>query len=432
MADENPTPDEPKDLPPERSDMPAHDPSASPAPPELKLVPRPESAAAPDAIPPAKAPAPASRNEPLPLAPVTWTIAALNILVFVAMFVSAGSEVMIAPSIDTLLKWGANHGPLTGNGEYWRLFTCMFLHIGILHIVMNMWALLSFGPLVEQSFGRVRYAVLYLLAGLGGSCVSMLWNPMLVSAGASGAIFGLFGAMLALTHVYKNPERKEEMARRQKSILTLIVYNIGFGMIKSNIDNGAHLGGLAIGLLSGLALAPESTPNPFVQPGLSVRTLGGTAAVTALVVGLACAIPLRIHSNPSAQYNDYVHQLQPLLKAQDALLEELQSAAKKSPNMTDADYLKLVKKWRATADTQLKDFEAIKLPNEEIEPIHKNMIDRAKEFAVAFKDLEAYGTSQKDSDLEEYKQDMKEMGKSLDDFLEAKNAYFTKYGLTAK
>jgi len=262
----------------------------------------------------------ARKQEPLPPAPVTWGLVAANVLVFVLMFCTAGPEVLDAPKIDTLLKWGANHAPLTGAGEYWRLLSCMFVHIGIIHIAFNMWVLFSFGPLVERTFGKVRYAALYFLSGLGASCISALWNPILVSAGASGAIFGLFGGMLAFTHIYKHSELKEEMQRRQKSILILIGYNLLYGLLNSKVDNGAHFGGLAVGVISGLVLAPNNSQS-------SPRALVGGGAVAFAIVGLASLIPMRISENPGVRFNSYVHNIKPLLNTQDQLLSEIKSAS---------------------------------------------------------------------------------------------------------
>ena len=357
---------------------------------------------------------------------MTWVLAGLNALVFVVMLVLGGIDVLMTPSIETLLKFGANHGPLTGGGEFWRLFTCMFIHIGFIHIALNMWVLLSFGPLVENSFGRLRYSALYLLSGLGGSCVSVLWNPMLVSAGASGAIFGLFGGMLALTHVYNNPERKEEMARHQKSILTLIGYNLIYGLVKSNVDNGAHIGGLVFGMLAGIALAPSVTVKT------ASRAMLGSGAVAALILALACAIPARAAANPASRYNAYVHDLQPYLKSQDALVGELNSAGKRVPPITDAEYLVLVSKLKTAAEGELGDFKKLVPPNDEIAAIHKHMIDRAEYFLTALKSLEAYWTSKNSGDMAIYKQNMIKMGNALTEFLDAKKTYFEKYELKPK
>jgi rhomboid protease GluP len=96
------------------------------------------------------------------------------------------------------IAWGSNFGPYTTEGEWWRLFTSLFIHFGIAHLLLNMFALTAFGPLVERLFGSVNFLFVYLLAGIAGSLASIAWNPGINSAGASGAIFGILGALMAV------------------------------------------------------------------------------------------------------------------------------------------------------------------------------------------------------------------------------------------
>jgi len=131
----------------------------------------------------------------MPKIAVTPVLLGLNVAVFGLML--AGGIHPMAPTIDSLVQWGANYGPKTTNGEWWRMFTAMFLHIGILHLLFNMVALWNIGSFMERVLGPVGFVVLYLLAGLLGSVASVVWNPFVVSAGASGAIFGLYGGLLA-------------------------------------------------------------------------------------------------------------------------------------------------------------------------------------------------------------------------------------------
>ena len=96
-----------------------------------------------------------------------------------------------------LMHWGANRGLLTLGGEWWRLFTCMFLHIGVIHLAFNMWCLWDLGALAESLYGHWTFASVYLISGVAGSVASVAWHPGTVSAGASGAIFGIAGALIA-------------------------------------------------------------------------------------------------------------------------------------------------------------------------------------------------------------------------------------------
>lgn len=172
----------------------------------------------------------------------------INILVFVLMIVSGVHPVL--PSADSLIGWGANVRKLTMGGEPWRLFTSMFLHFGIIHLAVNMYALFSLGRMIEPFLGKWRFIALYLFAGLGGSAVSLWWhaNDMSVSAGASGAIFGVFGIFAALltTDIIEQTVRKQLL----KSIGSAILLNLLIGLY-GGIDNSAHIGGLLTGAAGG-------------------------------------------------------------------------------------------------------------------------------------------------------------------------------------
>jgi len=132
---------------------------------------------------------------------VTPTLVAINVAMFVIM-VASGISIW-EPSPQSMLPWGAGASPLTTNGEPWRLLTATFLHYGILHIFMNMFVLWDVGRMVERIYGAVSFLVLYLLAGLVGSLVSTVWHPTAVSAGASGAVFGVFGGLLSFLALHR-------------------------------------------------------------------------------------------------------------------------------------------------------------------------------------------------------------------------------------
>jgi rhomboid protease GluP len=182
---------------------------------------------------------------------VTPVLMYLNILVFIIMAI-AGVNVF-EPTTESLLSWGANFRPLTLEGQSWRLLTNCFLHIGVLHLLMNMYALVYIGLLLEPYLGKVRFISAYLLSGITASVASLWWNDLTVSAGASGAIFGMYGvflAMLTTNHI-------EKTAR--KALLTSIMIFVAFNLlngIRGGIDNAAHIGGLIGGLIIGYAFLP--------------------------------------------------------------------------------------------------------------------------------------------------------------------------------
>lgn len=182
---------------------------------------------------------------------ITPIIIDINILVFILMVVS-GASIML-PDNETLLTWGANFRPLTLNGEWWRLITNCFIHIGILHLLLNMYALLYIGLLLEPRLGSQRFATAYLLTGIAASVNSLYWHELTISAGASGAIFGLYGVFLAMltTNLIEKTARKALLT----SIGIFVLYNLANG-VKGGIDNAAHIGGLICGLIIGYAFYP--------------------------------------------------------------------------------------------------------------------------------------------------------------------------------
>jgi rhomboid protease GluP len=187
---------------------------------------------------------------------ITPILIVLNIAIFAAMVIS-GVDFM-APDNESLLKWGANFRPITLEGQWWRLVTCNFLHIGIIHLLMNMYALLYIGTLLEPYLGKARFIAAYLLTGLTASLVSLWWHDLTISAGASGAIFGMYGVFLAMltTNLIEKSGRQSLLT----SIGIFVAYNLING-IRGGIDNAAHIGGLLGGLIVGYAYLPSLKNN---------------------------------------------------------------------------------------------------------------------------------------------------------------------------
>lgn len=155
-----------------------------------------------------------------------------------------------------LLQFGAMFGPLIASGEYWRLFTAMFLHVGLLHLAFNGFGLLIFGRMVEGIFGPVRFAIIYVLAGLFGSVASYLLNSIAIGAGASGAIFGVLGALAAF-FLARRKELGEAGRQNLMGLLVIAAINLVFGFSQQGIDNWAHMGGMVAGFALGMTLAPN-------------------------------------------------------------------------------------------------------------------------------------------------------------------------------
>lgn len=213
---------------------------------------------------------------------LTWALVAANVLVYLAA-ASHGAGWLVADPV-TLIHWGTNYGPATLSGEWWRLLTSMFLHFGLMHIALNMWALAALGPRIERLFGSWCFALLYLFAGLSGSLASLWWHPWVNSAGASGAIFGLIGGWLAFV---LNPATRlptSITASQRASAFTFILYNLVYGAGHQGVDNACHIGGLIGGILLGWLLAQPLNPEARREQPQRLA-LGG--ALGALILLLA-------------------------------------------------------------------------------------------------------------------------------------------------
>ncbi len=224
---------------------------------------------------------------------VTPVLIGVNVVVFALMTVFGVSP--FSPAMADLLRWGADFGPQTLDGEWWRLLTSMFLHIGIIHIGLNMWVLYAAGPLVERMLGNSGFLLMYLVAGLCGGLASLAWNPVIVSAGASGAIFGIYGCLLGMVVRGRGSIPPEILTQLRSSGLGFLFYNLIFGMMMPNIDMAAHLGGLAGGFLCGLVLSQpytastrsERLPRNLLLAGLgSCLVAGGFLGVSTWHAGL--------------------------------------------------------------------------------------------------------------------------------------------------
>jgi membrane associated rhomboid family serine protease len=184
---------------------------------------------------------------------LTHILLGINVAVYLAMALASGSAVDFA-GLD-LRPWGANIGPYTLLGQWWRLFTYMFVHGGILHIGFNMWCLWDLGALCESLYGPWTYLGIYLVTGVGAGVASVAWNPLVASVGASGAIFGLAGALIASFYLGEFNLPSFAIKGTLRSLLIFAAFNIFFGTVMSGVDNAAHFGGLGIGLIIGALVA---------------------------------------------------------------------------------------------------------------------------------------------------------------------------------
>jgi len=205
-------------------------------------------------------PTPAPRRVRLPTVRPRWVYVflALNVLMFIVLELNGGST-----NAMTLIRFGANEASLVSAGQYWRLFTANFLHIGVMHLVVNTYALYALGSEVETLFGHSRFIVIYLLTGISGAIFSFMFTQGL-SAGASTSLFGLFGALAVFFYRQRGLLGNYGQQRLVNlGVVLLVNVMIGFSP-NSQIDNWGHLGGLIGGAILGWFLCPRyQVVNPF-------------------------------------------------------------------------------------------------------------------------------------------------------------------------
>lgn len=219
--------------------------------------------------------------------PVTYTLLLVNLGVFLAML-AMGAGLWHSPN-GIQLAWGANFGPATQDGEWWRLGTAMFLHFGVLHLAMNLWALWDAGQLVERMYGSARFAMLYFACGLVGNLASLvIHGSRAVSGGASGAILGLYGGLLAFMWQERKRVHRSDFRWLFWGATGFAVAMLALGLWIPGIDNAAHGGGFAAGVLCGLVLVPASS-NAGRSP-LRRRVIA-SALLAGVVVWLVAALP---------------------------------------------------------------------------------------------------------------------------------------------
>lgn len=244
----------------------------------------------------------AEMNQLAPAKPVvTWTIIAICTAVFIVEILKgAGFDTM---SVNLAIRLGANYGPLTLSGQWWRLFTAMFLHFGFFHLAMNMWCLWALGSLAERLMGRAAYLVLYVGTGLCGGLLSLAVHPQLVSAGASGAVFGISGGLITYLALKKAPLTFESAKKRLSSLGVFLAYNFIYSL-RPGVDMMAHAGGLVSGLAIAAALprflttpGAEIAPAPIGESSSVNRRITQVAITCAIVVLLAALGVRRLQSD---------------------------------------------------------------------------------------------------------------------------------------
>jgi rhomboid protease GluP len=207
---------------------------------------------------------------------VTEILIAINVVVFIAMTIA--TRRLAGFGLQDLERWGANYGPLTVGGQWWRLLSAVFVHANPLHVLINMWVFWNIGRLTERLFGRWTFLTLYLAVAVLASLSSIAWNPSLISVGASGAIFGVFGAYLAYLAKRQTRVPLAVIRAHWLSTLAFVLFSLIGGALQTGIDNAAHVGGLIAGFALGWILA-RPLEAAALRPSLSLRQLLCAAGV---------------------------------------------------------------------------------------------------------------------------------------------------------
>jgi rhomboid protease GluP len=336
---------------------------------------------------------------------VTPAIIAACSIVFVLMAINGISP--LEPSVEGLLAWGASYGPMVlVDHQYWRMLTYMFLHIGFFHILLNMFALATSGPVVERMFGHFGFAALYLLSGIGGSIASLWYHPLLVSAGASGAIFGVYGGLIGLLAARRNEAPLSVLKPMAKGLAAFLGYNLIFGLFVPNIDMAAHVGGLVVGFVCGLVLAFSSKAASSFRPlaqGVAVVGLSALLGALALIgtnLGRTrlTTDPEYAKRNAAPEFNRFMEAVIPLMQDFDEIQNERQRLLV-DQDISKDEVRQLESLARRSEDMQAK-IGSIATENPDLDAMKQVILSMAKHQKSALDQLAIFGKTRQRSAIE--------------------------------
>jgi len=258
--------------------------------------------------------------------PTTIALIAVNALVYAVMVLRGVSA--LDPTPRDGIAFGADFGPLTFGGQWWRLVTSMFVHFGAIHIGLNMWCLWNLGRAAERLMGRIPYLLAYFVSGIFSSIVSVYWHPMAASAGASGAIFGLAGVLVSFVYLKKTPSHLQINKNMLGSLGTFIFFSLVYGAARPGISNAAHLGGLVMGLVVGAVLPAAASSEAARRTRLSI--VAALSAIT-LIASAVGAQRLQAGVGELASIQDLITQ-----HKSDEALARLEELTTRRPQMASA------------------------------------------------------------------------------------------------
>ena len=251
----------------------------------------------------------------------TYVFFGLNIAVFLLMALAGGST-----NEPTLMAFGVKANRAITNGQWWRFVTPIFLHIGWLHLIFNSYALWIVGPQVEKLYGSARFVILYVVTGVAGVFGSYIFHPYSESAGASGAIFGLFGVLLVFGIRYRSAIPPFFKRAVGTGVLPVIVINLIIGLTIPGIDNSAHIGGLLAGALLAAVV-------PFQKPGAETAPVFRTVQVALLaLVGVCFFSVAKYYDGPNLSISNLGRGLIPSITTGSSSQEFIEAVRYRSKN----------------------------------------------------------------------------------------------------
>lgn len=288
---------------------------------------------------------------------ITLLIVLVNVLVFGIMAVAERT----ATGIDraTAILWGANYGPLTTAGEWWRAFTATVLHHNFVHLLLNMWVLVGAGRLTERLFGSARFAFIYFASGIGGSIGSLAWQPGNVAVGASGAVFGVLGAFLAFLWMRRHDIPKGILRAYWLSTSLFVMYSLVTGVLEAQIDNAAHVVGLLTGFLLGISLARPLSDHATENASQGLRLAPAMSAAAIIGAGFFYVVVLRPPLTPTeqlwAKYPKYPTQEAESLRTWLALTSGVVQGQINEKDFADRFDKEVLSFWKSMAEKLAKD-----------------------------------------------------------------------------
>ena len=356
----------------------------------------------------------------------------MNLGLFALLWLAGGMGMMSADS-EALVALGAKQNELIDQGQYWRFVTLIFLHIGFIHLFFNNYALWIVGQEIERLYGSARFVTAYLLTGLVGSVASYFYTPKATSAGASGAIFGLFGLLATFAFRYRKEIPKSISDQIKRQVIPLIAINLGIGFLIPMVDNSAHIGGLITGTLLGLIIPfkrPEEKSTPILWRSLQIICL--------VVIAVSFISVFRFYDGPALRANNLT--LRPGARVMEYFngMDQGRQAFIDSVNMfipilnnkkMDRDRLTRA---IAAADKGLQSLDRLQPTKDKAEQYKqrlKDMLTREKDYLERFARENQQSWSQAEREQEELANGYKEFEKEYEEWLPG---YLARNGLEVK